>query len=120
MFNSEHEPLALLVELAPKHAKKRFREEIYKAWNYQCAYCEDQATSLDHVVPRFRSGSSNRHNLIPCCKRCNASKASYPMEQWYQKQEFFTQVRMDRIKNWIEQDVISIFVHCKNNLDLAI
>jgi hypothetical protein len=43
MFASEHEPLALLVELTPKLAKKRFRDDIYKAWNHKCGYCEDNS-----------------------------------------------------------------------------
>lgn len=120
MFASEHEPLALLVELTPKLAKKRFREEIYKDWDHKCGYCEADATSLDHIVPRFRSGSSNRYNLIPCCRRCNTSKASSPMEQWYQNQEFFTQARLDRIKSWMSQDVIDIFICYENGLNLAV
>lgn len=120
MFASEHEPLALLVELTPKLAKKRFREEIYKEWDYKCGYCEADATSLDHIVPRYRSGSSNRHNLMPCCRRCNTSKASSPMEQWYQNQEFFNQARLDRIKSWMSQDVINIFAHCERSLNLAV
>jgi 5-methylcytosine-specific restriction endonuclease McrA len=80
MFCNEHEPLALLVELTPKLAKKRFRQSIYEAWDYKCGYCGDSASSLDHIIPRFKSGSSNRHNLIPCCRRCNANKGSEDMK----------------------------------------
>ena len=54
MFKTEHEPLALLVELTPRLAKRRFREEIYKDWEHKCAYCGDAATSLDHVIPKFQ------------------------------------------------------------------
>ena len=102
MFCSQHEPLALLVELTPKLAKKRFRESIYEAWNYECAYCQDKATSLDHIVPRFKSGCSNRFNLLPACRRCNANKASTDMETWYKAQDYFTEEKLDRIKNWMQ------------------
>jgi 5-methylcytosine-specific restriction endonuclease McrA len=102
MFCSQHEPLALLVELTPKLAKKRFRESIYQAWDHKCGYCDADATSLDHIVPRFRSGCSNRHNLVPACARCNANKASTEMETWYQQQSFFTQAKLDRIKAWMK------------------
>lgn len=102
MFCSQHEPLALLVELTPKLAKKRFRESIYQAWDHQCGYCGEKATSLDHIIPRFKSGCSNRHNLIPACKRCNANKGSSEMEAWYLKQDFFSQENLDRIKAWME------------------
>jgi hypothetical protein len=111
MFSSANDPLALLIELTPKLAKKRFREHIYEAWNHKCGYCEELATSLDHVVPRFKSGSSNRNNLVPACRRCNTAKASTKMEEWYEQQEFFTQARMDRIKSWMNQEVVELFVY---------
>lgn len=109
MFADEHAPLALLVEITPKLAKKRFREDIYKTWEYKCAYCEDAATSLDHIVPRFKSGSSNRNNLVPACRRCNSNKASSEVETWYSQQEFFTQARMEKIKSWMSQDIFNLF-----------
>jgi hypothetical protein len=102
MFCSQHEPLALLVEITPKLAKKRFRESIYQAWDHECAYCGEKATSLDHIIPRFKSGCSNRHNLVPACCRCNANKASSDMEAWYKQQTFFAQARLDMIKDWME------------------
>ena len=109
MFCNQHEPLALLVELTPKLAKKRFRESIYEAWNHKCGYCGDQATSLDHVVPRFKSGSSNRHNLIPCCRSCNANKGSTDMREWFEKQAFFSLDTLDKINSWCQQDSVFIF-----------
>ena len=120
MFASEHEPLALLVELTPKLAKKRFRDEIYKAWDHKCAYCEDPATSLDHIVPRFKSGSSKRSNLIPACRRCNSNKASEPVEFWYKQQDFFNQVRMEKIKAWMSQEVVDIFSYHLQTLKSAV
>lgn len=108
MFCSQHEPLALLVELKPRLAKKRFREEIYKAWDNKCGYCDSPATSLDHIIPRFKSGSSNRNNLIPCCRRCNANKASSAMESWYMQQEFFAEAKLAKIKNWMQNEIIDL------------
>jgi len=108
MFSSANEPLALLIELTPKLAKKRYRESIYQAWSHCCAYCSEEATTLDHIIPRFKSGSSNRNNLVPACRRCNTAKASSKMEDWYQKQSFFEQKRMDEIKKWMSQEVIDI------------
>ena len=108
MFCSQHEPLALLVEITPKLAKKRFRESIYQAWDHKCAYCGDSATSLDHVVPRFKSGCSSRHNLIPACCKCNANKASTEMETWYKQQPYFTQDKLDMIKDWMRPDYVNL------------
>jgi hypothetical protein len=108
MFCNQHEPLALLVELTPKLAKKRFRESIYQAWDHKCGYCNGSATSLDHIVPRFKSGCSNRNNLIPACCRCNSNKASTDMETWYKQQDFFTQENLDRIKTWMIPDSFNL------------
>jgi hypothetical protein len=108
MFRTEHEPLALLVELTPRLAKKRFREEIYKDWDHKCAYCGADATSLDHIVPKYKSGCSNRHNLVPACRRCNSNKASQPMETWYREQDFFTQIRLDAVLNWVKSNTLEL------------
>jgi|TARA_B100000073_G_C23691741_1_gene556750 5-methylcytosine-specific restriction endonuclease McrA len=110
MFNNQNEPLALLLELTPKLAKRRFRESIYEAWNYKCAYCESPATSLDHVIPRFKSGPSNRNNLVPCCRKCNANKASQVMQEWYEQQESYTPERYQAIVLWTEQEAIEHWI----------
>ena len=109
MFNCEREPLALLIELTPKLAKRRYRESIYEAWNYCCGYCNEPATSLDHIVPKFKSGSSHRNNLIPACRSCNKNKASLKMEDWYLNQKFFNEDQLLKIKEWIDQDMTSSF-----------
>jgi len=109
MFNCEQDPLALLIELTPKLAKKRYRQSIYEAWDCKCGYCGEEATSLDHIIPRFRSGSSNRNNLIPACRRCNTSKASAKMEEWYQQQDFYTDIQHNKIKAWMNQETVDLF-----------
>ena len=107
MFNCEREPLALLVELTPKLAKRRYRESIYDAWNHCCGYCNKPATSLDHIVPKFHSGSSHRNNLIPACRSSNRDKASLKMEDWYLNQKFFNKDQLIKIQEWINQDMTS-------------
>jgi 5-methylcytosine-specific restriction endonuclease McrA len=109
MFSCEQDPLALLIELTPKLAKKRYRQSIYEAWDFKCAYCKAEATSLDHIIPRFKSGSSNRNNLIPACRSCNTNKASTKMEDWYCNQDFFDEVQYNRIKTWMSQEFIDWF-----------
>jgi hypothetical protein len=117
MFNCEQDPLALLIELTPKLAKRRFRQSIYEAWDCKCGYCDEPATSLDHIVPRFKSGSSNRNNLVPACRRCNSNKASSCMEEWYRQQEFFNEIRLQRLKAWMEQEVIDLHAYSGPNMN---
>jgi hypothetical protein len=66
------------------------------------------ATSLDHIVPRFRSGSSNRNNLVPACRSCNANKGSQDMEEWYKQQAFFDDLKLIRLIEWSQQDLSEI------------
>ena len=106
MFKTEHEPLALLVELTPRLAKRRFREEIYKDWDHKCAYCGAPATSLDHIIPKFKSGCSSRHNLIPACRRCNSNKGSEDMRTWFERQEFFSIENLNLILNWVKSNTL--------------
>jgi 5-methylcytosine-specific restriction endonuclease McrA len=120
MFSDENAPLALLIEVTPKLAKKRFRDDIYRSWDYKCGYCDDVATSLDHIVPRFKSGSSNRNNLIPACRRCNSNKGSTEVETWYRQQDFFTQAKMERISSWMSQEFIDIFSFQPETLKVAV
>jgi len=109
MFNNEKDPLALLIELTPKRAKRRFREAIYEDWDHCCAYCGRTATSLDHVIPRFKSGSSNRNNLVPSCQRCNSNKGSLDMQTWYESQDFYCPKRYAKIVSWTEQEFIDFY-----------
>jgi HNH endonuclease len=111
MFNCEQDPLSLLLELTPKLAKRRYRQSIYEAWNCKCGYCGNEATSLDHIIPRFRSGSSNRNNLLPACQKCNNQKGSEKMEEWYIQQTYFCEQKLTRIKSWMSQGSIDIFAY---------
>ena len=113
MFNCENEPLALLVELTPKLAKKRYRESIYEAWEHKCGYCSAPATSLDHIIPKFSSGSSYRNNLIPACRSCNANKASLKMEEWYKQQTFFDEIKLEKIKKWTSEEVSDLLEYTR-------
>ena len=108
MFRDEQEPLTLLLELSPRLAKKRYRQSIYEAWHHKCGYCGEMATSLDHIVPRFRSGSSNRNNLVPACRSCNSNKGSQNMEDWYNQQDVFDDLKLVKLVEWSQQDLSEI------------
>ena len=106
MFRTENEPLVLLIELTPRLAKRRFRQCIYEAWDHKCAYCGDHATSLDPIIPKFKAGRSAWFNLVPACLRCNGNKGSEDLEEWYYKQDFFCEKKLERIIEWTKGDKI--------------
>jgi 5-methylcytosine-specific restriction endonuclease McrA len=41
----------------------------------RCAYCSGPADTIDHVVPRSRSGPHVWANVVAACARCNHRKA---------------------------------------------
>ena len=46
--------------------------EIYA---HRCAYCRvGGKMTVDHVVPIARGGIHGKHNIVPACPSCNASK----------------------------------------------
>jgi hypothetical protein len=61
---------------------------------------------LDHIVPKFKSGSSAWFNLVPACLRCNGNKGSEDLEEWYYKQDFFCSKKLERIIEWTKGDKI--------------
>lgn len=51
----------------------------------RCAYCGGPGTTIDHVVPISAGGRDEIQNVLPACKRCNASKGSRKLETWLLK-----------------------------------
>lgn len=41
-----------------------------------CAYCQDSADSIDHVIPVEAGGGADDWNLVACCRACNRKKGS--------------------------------------------
>ncbi|QAT40847.1 HNH endonuclease [Clostridium sp. JN-9] len=68
----------------------------------QCCYCgESSNLTKDHIIPVKAGGAYTRNNIIPCCKSCNSSKNSNDMLEWYEKQPFFSQDRLDKIYEYV-------------------
>ena len=88
--------------LSKASAKRKFRRSIKYGWGGLCAYCRsNRATTLDHVKPKSRGGSSLRSNLIPCCHDCNHSKGSQSWLVWFKEQVFFNETAKELIEEWI-------------------
>jgi hypothetical protein len=89
-------------ELQPKKATKaRFRRRIFDSWASSCAYCSEQADTLDHVLPRSRGGLTVAENLVPACRRCNGAKSSTDWREWFEAQAWHCVHRAARIDGWI-------------------
>ena len=88
--------------LSKGSAKRQFRQSIKYAFGGLCAYCrQNRATTIDHLRPKSKGGSSLRSNLVPACQSCNHAKGSEDWLTWYQRQEFYSKIAEECIEEWI-------------------
>lgn len=81
--------------------KRAFRQSIFEAFNQQCAYCGNPATSLDHVIPKYLGGETVTTNLVPSCQRCNQNKGSQQWLKWYRGCSYHDTGKELTISEWI-------------------
>lgn len=49
---------------------------VLKRDQYQCAYCGNyDATTVDHVLPKWKGGAASWENMVAACWGCNQKKA---------------------------------------------
>lgn len=69
----------------PHQTRSLSRKNILMRDRFTCQYCMRTLPSgeltLDHVVPRSRSGESAWENLVACCHDCNNRKGSRTPEE---------------------------------------
>lgn len=58
----------------PTAAKK---DRIRREGGFRCFFCEEPATTVDHLVPRSQGGTNDDENLVACCRRCNEIKSNH-------------------------------------------
>ena len=60
-----------------------------------------RATTIDHLKPKSKGGSSLRSNLVPACLDCNHSKGTQPWLVWFQEQSFYNETAKELIEEWV-------------------
>jgi 5-methylcytosine-specific restriction endonuclease McrA len=67
---------------APYKGVNLTRQNVFKRDNFECQYCGTRRDlTLDHVVPSSRGGIHTWTNLVTACKRCNAKKGDFSLEE---------------------------------------
>ncbi|NOT76772.1 MAG: HNH endonuclease [Cyclobacteriaceae bacterium] len=67
---------------APYKGVNLTRQNIFKRDNFECQYCGTKRDlTLDHVIPSSRGGAHSWLNLVAACKKCNAKKGDYSLEE---------------------------------------
>jgi len=52
----------------------KIRQRILRRDQFICFYCGQEATTVDHVIPRRLNGNDSDDNLVASCRRCNLAK----------------------------------------------
>ncbi len=105
LFHSSECYLYNLETTSSSKAKKIWREAIRQKWNYECAYCGSKIDiTLDHVIPQSFGGQDISSNIVCCCKKCNHNKGHEKWEDWFLKQNFFSEDRYEKILKWISYE----------------
>ena len=109
MINCEQDLLVNLIELSPRNARRKFRQSIFESWEWKCAYCDKEvdikSATIDHIVPKFKGGHNVKSNMVCSCSKCNRSKGSVLLEDWYNSSNsHYSEERLGKIKHWIEDN----------------
>jgi len=109
VIHCEQDLLANFIELSPKDARHKFRQCIFESWDWKCAYCDKPLTTdsatIDHILPKFKGGHNIKSNMLCSCSKCNRSKGSHLLEEWYVPNfKFYQEERLVKIKHWMEQE----------------
>jgi len=77
-------------------------EECLQYFNNRCAYCgEDTKLAREHVIPISKNGGTIKNNIVCSCIRCNSKKHNKDFKAWYEKYEYYTGTRFEKILKWI-------------------
>lgn len=102
LYSSPREYLYNLETLTNQDAIRLWKRSIKEKWNFKCAYCgSDENLTIDHIIPQAKGGSDIITNVISCCQSCNQDKAHQNWEDWFHKQQFFTESKKNFIIEWM-------------------
>lgn len=88
----------------PEYTHQEWKEALI-FFGGACAYCgctprKGQRLTRDHLEPVSTGGRTIQSNIVPACASCNSSKGAEDFKDWFMKQPFFSQDRLNRIFKW--------------------
>ena len=76
--------------------------DILNSFNHQCAYCGiDGKLEQEHFIALSKGGEYTHNNIIPSCRRCNASKSDRNFFEWYFEFEHYSKKREEKILEYL-------------------
>lgn len=74
----------------------------------RCAYCgipQSRTVKItkDHLIPCVAGGTTAVDNVVPACKKCNSSKGSKYLSDWYPYILWYSEKRMKKIVDYVRE-----------------
>lgn len=91
-------------EEIPEFSHQEWKETLI-FFGGECAYCgatprKSKRLTRDHLEPVSQGGCTTQDNIVPACSSCNSSKGAEEFKEWFMKQPFFSQERLNKIFKW--------------------
>jgi 5-methylcytosine-specific restriction endonuclease McrA len=75
---------------------------IKNHFSNKCAYCgKEEMLEQEHFIPSSNGGEFTKNNIVPACRRCNASKNSKSFFEWYPNTEYYSKQREKEILKYL-------------------
>ena len=82
--------------------------QMMEFFDWKCAYSGEyiggnsKNRTIDHIVSLDKNGEHEIWNCVPMYANYNSGKRNKNMEEWYIKQDFYSEERLNKIYEWIE------------------
>lgn len=74
-------------------------KSVLEEFDYSCAYCgSKEGLEQDHLIPFSDGGTTTIDNIVPACRRCNASKQNKDVIEWYKNQDFYDEEKCKHLR----------------------
>ena len=78
-------------------------KKVLTEFKHQCAYCgSETGLEQEHIVPMKKGGKYELGNIVPACRRCNASKGDRALIEWYSLSDVFDPDRLHHILTYMK------------------
>ena len=81
--------------------------ECIKFFGGVCAYSSEEfgedvseKITVEHIIPISKNGTNFIWNIIPVKFKYNSSRNNELLKKWYKKQPFYSEKRLDLIRQW--------------------
>lgn len=96
-----HKRRAAKKELMASLTEEQWKETVTH-FKGGCAYCgKKKKLEQEHFIPLSKGGEYSRDNIIPACRKCNASKMNKDFFVWYPTSESYSIQREEKLLRFL-------------------